>query len=494
MNMEKVKGLKIGSYTENEFNQVLKSFEKKTSISNDDINQLYDFYRFVSNMLTFNTLEKLHGLVIKYLNMASELESIWKLYSMELVYFYFMDSPSGVMKYSNRLLKMNLNSSFKASAYCYILMILLKSNMFVEANPYIEEVDIFINNAKLQDIKKFHLWINELDIYATSKQANKYMVVLEKLDDCIRTLYNTKYYDVCNLFYRIHKIYGSIKLESFFPLDKEELYKEFELCLSDLRRFKQISENYALLFIPMFSYFKDFYNTTTYVKQVHSLLSYKMNIHERVRIYEYLVCDLKCKSEKYEYIYKEYIESLSDYYHVITNNKVNEVRTELINYSLEKKLDVISAKYHYDTLTGCYNRVFLSEIEEKILEAGDMVIYLDLNDFKKINDTFGHDAGDKQLKKFAEILMSHFVHDIVFRLGGDEFVVLTRGVPEEVLRKLDDARMEYLTTFNLMKNRYGFSAGVLVPHHMALHEAIKEADKYMYECKKTGLPVVIKEK
>ena len=90
--------------------------------------------------------------------------------------------------------------------------------------------------------------------------------------------------------------------------------------------------------------------------------------------------------------------------------------------------------------------------------------------------------------------MSHFEHDIVFRLGGDEFVVLTRGLPEEVLQKLDDARMEYLTTFNLMKNRYGFSAGVLVPHHMALHEAIKEADKYMYECKKASLPVVIKEK
>ena len=494
MNIEKVKGLKVGSYTENEFNHVLKSFEKKSLISNDDINQLYDFYRFVSNMLTFNTLEKLHIIVMKYLNMAKDLESIWKLYSMELVYFYFMDSPSEVMKFSNRLLKMNINASFKASAYCYVLMILLKSNMFDEASQYIEEVDIFLNNSKIREIKKFHLWINELDIYATSKQEQKYIIILEKLDDCIRNLYNTKYYDICNLFYRIHKTYGSIKLKDFFPVNKEELYKEFELCLSELRRYTYISENYALLFLPMFSYFKEFYEKKAFVDKVYSLLSYKMNIHERVKIFDYLVNDLKCKDKEHENIYKEYIQSLADYYDVITHNKVNEVRTELINYSLEKKLDVISAKYHYDTLTGCYNRVFLSEIEEKILEAGDMVIYLDLNDFKKINDTFGHDAGDKQLKKFAEILMSHFEHDIVFRLGGDEFVVLTRGLPEEVLQKLDDARMEYLTTFNLMKNRYGFSAGVLVPHHMALHEAIKEADKYMYECKKASLPVVIKEK
>ncbi len=88
--------------------------------------------------------------------------------------------------------------------------------------------------------------------------------------------------------------------------------------------------------------------------------------------------------------------------------------------------------------------------------------------------------------------MNHFANDLVLRLGGDEFVVITRGLPEDVLQRLDEARAEYLT-HNLLKNRYGFSAGVLIPHGMVLHEAIGEADKCMYDSKKTGLPLVIKE-
>jgi diguanylate cyclase (GGDEF)-like protein len=92
---------------------------------------------------------------------------------------------------------------------------------------------------------------------------------------------------------------------------------------------------------------------------------------------------------------------------------------------------------HHDTLTGLPNRAQLVESLESALAAlplrgGLAVHFLDIDNFKEVNDTLGHDGGDFLLKKVAERLRSVTrAEDMVARLGGDEFVVVQTGVRDK---------------------------------------------------------------
>ena len=475
-----------------DFSTILRFFE----LSNVDttlIDLFYDFSIFsLENSIDYVMIEKVHEITKMMYEKASTISNLWKLDLLEIYYFFFVDSLAEVLKHANHILTMSEEGVEKSSAYSFALMVFFKHKMFSQAISYIDEADIYIKNHEIKSQNLFQIWINELDIFASSGQIKKYYNVKEKLAEYMENSISLPHYDMLKNFYELHLLYGEVLLSKQIEFDINDKAIQFKEILSSLRKWGYVIENYGILLTPLFDFFKDFFEKEEFIDEISHITTYNMNVNERLVLYKYLVENLEIDKIRYHDIYESYVENLSFYFTNTQKNKTAEILTEILNFSLEKKLDVLNAKYHYDTLTGCYNRVFLSEIEEKTLEAGDVVIYLDLNDFKKINDTYGHDTGDKQLKIFANILMKHFENDVVLRLGGDEFVILTRGLPEDVLAKLDLARAEYLT-HNLLKNRYGFSAGVLLPHGMAVHEAIGEADKAMYDSKKTGLPCIIRE-
>ncbi|MFB3814342.1 MAG: diguanylate cyclase [Terriglobales bacterium] len=81
-----------------------------------------------------------------------------------------------------------------------------------------------------------------------------------------------------------------------------------------------------------------------------------------------------------------------------------------------------------DPLTGCYNRRWLSEFEQRASEVGWGCIALDLDHFKAYNDRHGHHAGDELLVKVSRLLIRHArSEEGVVRMGGDEFAILLRG-------------------------------------------------------------------
>lgn len=98
---------------------------------------------------------------------------------------------------------------------------------------------------------------------------------------------------------------------------------------------------------------------------------------------------------------------------------------------LERELRVALREMHRDPLTGLLNRRGLSQAFEHVgthraLARADLCcVYLDLDDFKQINDSFGHATGDACLRHFAQVLLSTLRRqDLVARVGGDEFVIL----------------------------------------------------------------------
>jgi diguanylate cyclase (GGDEF)-like protein/PAS domain S-box-containing protein len=152
-----------------------------------------------------------------------------------------------------------------------------------------------------------------------------------------------------------------------------------------------------------------------------------------------------------------------------------------------------------DPLTGLFNRRFFSESLEK--EMAQAVrdnsplsfIILDIDYFKKINDTYGHKCGDFVLQTFAKFLSDHVrTADLLCRFGGEEFVILmpnasTESAYEraEVLRKQFE---EMNIDFENQKIKGTFSAGVATfPAHAGSSETVLSlADQALYQSKANG--------
>jgi diguanylate cyclase (GGDEF)-like protein len=121
------------------------------------------------------------------------------------------------------------------------------------------------------------------------------------------------------------------------------------------------------------------------------------------------------------------------------------------------------------------------------------LIFFDLDEFKPINDTFGHAEGDRALCAFANLLRQEFRDsDLFARLGGDEFVVLLTGTNEgeidTVLRRFGQALSDYNETARRGYN-LEFSVGhATIPpgEKCSVADLLESADRYMYESKRTG--------
>jgi diguanylate cyclase (GGDEF)-like protein len=151
-----------------------------------------------------------------------------------------------------------------------------------------------------------------------------------------------------------------------------------------------------------------------------------------------------------------------------------------------------------DDLTGLYNRRgFFSLADDCLMSAkrakkGVMLLYADLDNFKEINDTFGHDEGDRLIKETAAILKSTYrSSDIIARIGGDEFVVFPVGTDEDHVDIIADRLQKKIENFNASNNnRYklGISTGIATydPNSVrSIEEYLAEADDLMYKHKRS---------
>ena len=148
----------------------------------------------------------------------------------------------------------------------------------------------------------------------------------------------------------------------------------------------------------------------------------------------------------------------------------------------------------HDPLTGAYNRTSLKR--EYFLDK--FFLMTDIDFFKKLNDNFSHEMGDKCLKKFAEIVRNNIrKEDRLIRYGGEEFIILFNGesTKEEMHQKADDLRKAVEEETSKIKDfadpnfvaPFTISVGVnyMNPNY-TLEDNIKVADKYLYEAKEKG--------
>lgn len=145
-----------------------------------------------------------------------------------------------------------------------------------------------------------------------------------------------------------------------------------------------------------------------------------------------------------------------------------------------------------DPLTGLGNRAALLLRSELVLAEGPAsLLLLDLDDFKRVNDSLGHHVGDRMLQTFATRLASVASHEeLVVRLGGDEFVVLTRRVRPDALLELGDAVLAAAERpFEMGGTRLdlGVSIGIATGERAdRIGELLRRADLSLYSAKRAG--------
>jgi diguanylate cyclase len=180
--------------------------------------------------------------------------------------------------------------------------------------------------------------------------------------------------------------------------------------------------------------------------------------------------------------------------------KESEVRIK----ELEDKLAHMSELVREDQLTGSLNRRGLDDVFEREADRADRrgtplcAAMLDLDNFKKLNDTYGHSAGDEALVHLVRIVKQTLRSiDVIARYGGEEFlIVMPETTLDEAAMAMTRVQRELTTHFfsaNDQRLFITFSAGVALRAPREPQDSIiKRADKAMYEAKKSGKNRVVK--
>ena len=173
-------------------------------------------------------------------------------------------------------------------------------------------------------------------------------------------------------------------------------------------------------------------------------------------------------------------------------------------YYINQKINKIKKQAETDELTELYNRHKMKEILDDMNEmVGDnksefYISFADIDNFKNINDTYGHDIGDKVLRSTAKVLKRELgSNNVVSRWGGEEFLILFYDVKgqREVFQVLDSIRKKISYSnfeYNGVKIKFTVTFGATSSlSHTNVYDMTKKADELMYLGKCQGKNMVL---
>jgi len=228
---------------------------------------------------------------------------------------------------------------------------------------------------------------------------------------------------------------------------------------------------------------------------------------------------LNCKQKLSEYICLNYdideVNSLVLHIQSSSQEEIKRIKDEIpviSNYFdmakpvIESKIlmDILKETTLRDPMTGLYNRRFLNELLDSNITSRIVsdnihaILMIDVDFFKKVNDSFGHDVGDEVIKRLAKIMKeSTRSSDIAVRYGGEEFLILLQNTTKEKTLKIAKMINEKFKSEVFSANSTTFSKTLSVgisyyPNDAdTLWKAIKYADDALYNAKNNGRDKVV---
>jgi len=229
-------------------------------------------------------------------------------------------------------------------------------------------------------------------------------------------------------------------------------------------------------------------------------LGYKNNSFPDGNLEKFIeIVDIMCKEADEDRVFLEHTLD-------IASQEMSELYDELKEKS-ETELAKSEARYKElakkDMLIGILNRRGFQDEFKRIISLSKRnnqkfaLLFLDLDHFKEVNDTYGHDVGDKLLQEVANRVLKNIrVEDIFARLGGDEFVIVFTNINTKLLSGLVDKSLKLFQNpwiIDEQKLKITTSIGVTIYPDDADNEKnlLISADKAMYKSKKLGRNKII---
>ncbi len=168
-----------------------------------------------------------------------------------------------------------------------------------------------------------------------------------------------------------------------------------------------------------------------------------------------------------------------------------EIQQEYLNGKI--KMMEMEIKVFKDELTGSYNVRYLNNILDELKGSGERysIIMLDIDDFKSINDNYGHQTGDVALKHLVNIAKgcTRKETDFICRYGGEEFAIILKGAPRDIAVELAERirrALERTPFISASRQALSLTASFGVADSNEGDDIIKIADKKMYKAKHEG--------
>ncbi|WP_246494208.1 sensor domain-containing diguanylate cyclase [Lysinibacillus agricola] len=174
-----------------------------------------------------------------------------------------------------------------------------------------------------------------------------------------------------------------------------------------------------------------------------------------------------------------------------------------ITHRKERENDLLYLAYH-DTLTQLPNRRYLQKEFPKLLAEAQghnaclAMFFIDGDDFKVVNDRYGHDTGDDFIRKFGQVLINAVrSHDLVIRMGGDEFIVVLTGLTrddekrhKQIMHIINRIRNELKIGWTIESHHFAPTASIGIAyypdHGKTLNVLLELADQALYKAKEIG--------
>lgn len=166
------------------------------------------------------------------------------------------------------------------------------------------------------------------------------------------------------------------------------------------------------------------------------------------------------------------------------------------NIETMEHVETIQHAAYHDYLTDLYNRRYFYEKADEALALSHKnnrptcLALIDIDYFKKINDAYGHDAGDHTLKEVATLLQQAFGRFIFARMGGEEFCVLLPGLDinkaTTLLENFRELIEDHIVMLDNTSVTITISAGIASDRNNTLDELMNEADRQLYNAKEAG--------
>lgn len=219
---------------------------------------------------------------------------------------------------------------------------------------------------------------------------------------------------------------------------------------------------------------------------------------------KYLYFPLKIKEKQLGFMYLSTNESekIDSGQRIFAMNFVEQISLILLNISIQNDLYEMSIR---DGLTGLYNRRYLEDYLAKELNRAERkttsigIIMIDIDHFKKINDNFGHQAGDLVLKAIGNVLEKNIrQYDFACRYGGEELtIILPETSLNDIIKKAEEIRIAIKSLKVIFNNQElpnitaSFGVASFPEHGLTSQAILRAADVALFQAKKQGRNCVV---